>query len=149
MRGYFGIGIYHFKHDVNIGGLMRSAFAFGASFIFTIGRKYQRDSSDTVGASQQIPLYHYQDFDEFAANTPVGCRIVGVELDKKSRELGKYCHPAQAAYLLGHESTGLPQKVMDKCHDLVMIGGLKRCLNVATAGSVVLFDRMSKGVYNG
>ena len=42
MRGYFGIGIENIKTEANIGTLMRSSYAMGASFVFTIGRRYAR-----------------------------------------------------------------------------------------------------------
>jgi tRNA G18 (ribose-2'-O)-methylase SpoU len=87
--------------------------------------------------------------DHLKGNVPTGCRLVGVELDPTAKDLTRYCHPAQAMYLLGHESSGLPGKVLAQCNDVVMIKGLRTCLNVATTGGVVLFDRLSKGVYSG
>lgn len=41
--GYFGIGIESAKTPANVGGLWRSAHAFGAAFIFTIGARYPRN----------------------------------------------------------------------------------------------------------
>ena len=64
MRGYFGIGVYHAKKDVNIGTLWRSAYIFGASFIFTIGRRFPKQASDTVKAFRHIPLFEYQTIEE-------------------------------------------------------------------------------------
>ncbi len=37
MRGYFGIGIEGSSKPMNAGNLFRSANAFGASFVFTVG----------------------------------------------------------------------------------------------------------------
>jgi hypothetical protein len=36
-RGYFAIGVEGISKAVNLGNLLRSAHAFGASFVFTIG----------------------------------------------------------------------------------------------------------------
>jgi tRNA G18 (ribose-2'-O)-methylase SpoU len=36
-RGYFAIGAEAISKPVNLGNLLRSAHAFGASFVFTIG----------------------------------------------------------------------------------------------------------------
>ena len=36
MRGYFGIGAEGISKPMNLGALMRTAHAFGASFFFTI-----------------------------------------------------------------------------------------------------------------
>lgn len=49
-RGYFGIGIYNPKTETNMGTLWRSAYNFGADFIFTIGMRYKKMGSDTAKA---------------------------------------------------------------------------------------------------
>jgi tRNA G18 (ribose-2'-O)-methylase SpoU len=36
-RGFFAIGVEGISKAVNLGNLLRSAHAFGASFVFTIG----------------------------------------------------------------------------------------------------------------
>ena len=141
-RGYFGIGVYHAKKDVNIGTLMRSACCFGASFVFTIGRRYSRQAADTVHSMKNIPCYHYADIEELKEHIPVGCRIVGVELIDSAREVGRYSHPDRAIYLLGAEDHGLTPKALSHCHDVVVIPGASRCLNVSAAGSIVLYDRI-------
>lgn len=140
-NGYFGVGVYHPKYGVNIGTLMRSASAFGANFIYTVGRRYKRQASDTVAASNHIPCYHYLTLDDLLANLPVGCRLVGIELAGGSLPLNKYKHPQQVCYLLGAEDHGLPPEVMARCHELIEIPGADACLNVATAGSIVMYDR--------
>ncbi len=40
--GYFGIGIYQAKRFENVGVLWRGAYQLGASYIFTIGKRYRR-----------------------------------------------------------------------------------------------------------
>lgn len=141
---YFGIGIYHTKTPANIGSLMRSAYCFGASFVFTIGKRYTKDCMDTPNCGAQVPLYHYKDLQAFLAHVPVGCRMVGVELHEKARSLGSFCHFKQAVYLLGAEDSGLSSEALNACHAIVQVPGLRMCLNVAVAGSLVLFDRQQK-----
>lgn len=146
MRGHFGVGIYQPKTKTNVGTLFRSAVAFGAAYVFTVGRRYHRQASDTGDAAGQIPMYYYETIHQLAQSLPFGTRLVGVELDDKARPLQKYCHPERACLLLGNESFGLPPEVISICHELVVIDGASRCLNVATAGSIVMYDRVTKGV---
>ena len=40
MRGFFAIGVESLSKQMNAGNLFRSAHAFGASFVFTIGGIY-------------------------------------------------------------------------------------------------------------
>jgi tRNA(Leu) C34 or U34 (ribose-2'-O)-methylase TrmL len=66
MSGYFEIGIYQPKHDVNIGTLWRSAYQIGASGLFLIGDiKYKHQSTDTYCATRHIPLRHYPSFADY------------------------------------------------------------------------------------
>ena len=65
-----GIGICHKKSEVNIGTLFRSAWQLGASFIFTVGRRYKKQSSDTVNAVMKMPYYDYTDIEHLYSNLP-------------------------------------------------------------------------------
>lgn len=82
-RGYFGIGIEHTKTEQNVGALWRSASIMGAAFIFTIGKRYKNQSSDTLKSWRHIPLYHYETFAAFYTAMPFDCRLTGTELEFK------------------------------------------------------------------
>lgn len=144
MRGYFGIGVFHPKHSQNIGGLMRSAAAFGASFAFTVGRRYDRQASDTPDAARHVPLYHYLTLKDLVEHLPKSCPLVGVELAEGALPLDRFVHPERACYLLGAEDHGLTPSALSVCHHTVVIPSAKHCLNVASAGTVVLYDRVTK-----
>lgn len=144
MGRFFGIGIYHCRREENIGTLFRSAQTFGASFIYTIGRRYRLQASDTTNAGVNIPLFHYADLDDLFAHLPVGCRLVGIENCTQATELPHYWHPKIACYLLGAEDHGLSPAALERCHDLVQIPGGRFCLNVSVAGSIILYDRIIK-----
>ena len=146
-RGYFAIGVYEPKTEANVGVLMRSALVFGASFVFTIGRRYRRTAADTPNTPLQIPLHHYEVIESAKLLLPEGCSLVGVELDDRARYLPQFQHPRRAAYLLGSEDRGLPSEVMDLCDDIVQVPTeLPFSLNVSAAGSIVLYDRHSKAL---
>lgn len=141
--GYYGIGIYQHKRDYNLGTLWRSAYILGASFIFTIGKKYKKQTSDVLKTWSRIPLFHYDTFEAFRANIPYDCLLVGIELDDQAAPLHTFDHPKRAIYLLGAEDNGLPPKAREACHHLVQLPG-SRSLNVAVTGSIVLHDRITK-----
>lgn len=144
MRGFWGIGIYHSKTPANIGTLWRSAHAFGAAFIYTVGRRYERQPSDTTNAHSSIPLYNFTDIADLVAHLPMGCPLIGVELSPKATPLAQFKHPERACYLLGAEDHGLSERELAECHRVVVITGGKACLNVASAGTVVMYDRVAK-----
>jgi tRNA G18 (ribose-2'-O)-methylase SpoU len=142
VRGYFGIGIYHTKTEVNVGTLFRSAKQLGAAFVFTIGRRYKSQSSDTMNTPKHVPLYHYTDFEDFQSHRPLDCQLVGVEMDNRAKEVSVFCHPERAIYILGAEDHGLPKEISEKCQHLLQLQG--GSFNVAVAGSIVMYDRTSK-----
>ena len=141
--GYCGIGILRFKRDHNIGTLWRSAYILGASYIFTIGKSYKKQTSDVLKTWSKIPLFHYDTFEDFRKNLPYDCRLIGIELDERSTPLKDFEHPKRCVYLLGAEDNGLPPKVLDQCHGLIQLPGTNS-LNVAVSGSLVLNDRVEK-----
>lgn len=140
-RGYYGVGIYATKDAKNIGTLWRSAHLFGASFVFTIGKRYQMDPSDTMKTERHVPLWHFGTLDQMLDVVPSGCDLIGIEqVDGKSRDLNAFAHPERCIYLLGAEDRGLPDDVIASCKHLVSID-TPRCLNVAVAGSITMFHR--------
>lgn len=141
MRGFFGIGIENSKAAVNLGTLWRSAHIFGAAFIFTIGRRYTYQPSDVKKTWRSVPLLEFVTFDDFYFKMPREARLVGIEITERAKPLELFTHPEQAVYLLGAEDRGLSMQAMEKCHHFVQIPG-NDCLNVAVAGSIVMYDRI-------
>lgn len=144
-RGYYGVGIYHPKREVNVGSLWRSAFLYGASFVFTVGSRYQPQASDTPKTPRHTPLFHYDDMDDLRAHLPWSAPLVAVEMDERSVPLREFEHPERAVYLLGAEDHGLPQDVLAACHHITQIATPEpQSMNVAVAGSLVMDDRYAK-----
>lgn len=140
-RGYFGIGAERISKPLNLGNLIRSAHAFGASFVFTIGAEPEafHYKSDTSKSGVHLPHYHWDTLDEM--RLPKDCRLVGVELMAESEELPSFAHPVQAAYVLGPELGSLSPEMVGRCDHLVRIP-TEFCINVAMAGAIVMYDRV-------
>ena len=140
-RGYFAIGVEGISKPVNLGNLLRSAHAFGASFVFTIGADVRalEMRSDTSKAEVHVPLYHWRSLADLAL--PKGCSLVGVELLDEAADLPSFPHPLRAAYVLGPEKGALTPALAARCQHLVRIPSAFS-LNVATAGAIVMYDRL-------
>jgi len=142
MRGFFAIGAEGISKPMNLGALMRSAHAFGASFFFTVEAAFdahEMKQSDTSDASKHLPLYTYDSVDELTL--PRGCALVGVELTEEAVELPSFYHPQAAAYVLGRERGSLSPALQARCDYLVKIP-TRFCVNVGTAGAIVMYDRL-------
>jgi tRNA G18 (ribose-2'-O)-methylase SpoU len=144
VRGYFGIGIFAPKNEVNIGGLWRSAYIFGAAFLFTVGRRYKRQSSDTLSTPKHVPLLNFLTYEDFREHAPSDCQVVCVENNEGAAPLSGFHHPERAIYLLGAEDNGLPAKILEKHQSVIIESERPFSLNVATAGTLVMYDRFSK-----
>lgn len=143
-RGYFAIGICAGKCPANAGTLMRSAQAFGAAMVFTAGCRYPVGPTDTPKAWRYIPAVELDAPADLLSIVPRGAQLVGVECGElKTRPLESFAHPERAVYVLGAEDRGLPPLVVEACDVLVEIPSA-RCLNVAVAGSIVMYDRVAK-----
>lgn len=141
MRGYFGIGVEGLSKAMNLGSLMRTAHAFGASFVFTIAGVYARDEggrADTSDAPANVPLYEFADLASF--RLPVGCALVGVELLDDAVDLPSFRHPRACAYVLGPERGSLSPELAARCDHVVKIP-TRFCINVGLAGALVMYDR--------
>jgi tRNA G18 (ribose-2'-O)-methylase SpoU len=142
-RGYFGIVAWHTKKEHNVGTLWRSASVFGAAFVGTIGRRYDYQRSDTMVSHRHTPLWHFANDEDFWSHIPHGCEPVAVEITPRARELATFVHPQSAVYILGPEDGSLSDRIMAGCKRVVIIPG-SHCLNLAVAGSIVMYDRIAK-----
>jgi tRNA G18 (ribose-2'-O)-methylase SpoU len=141
MSGYFEIGIYNVKTEMNMGTLWRSAYQLGASGIFTIGKRYQREASDTTKAFRHIPMRHYADFQQFKQFIPTNAVLIGIEMG--GSPLSSFAHPKSCIYLLGAEDYGLPPEILAECNAILSLEAINQpSYNVAVAGSIVMYSRM-------
>ena len=141
MRGYFEIGIFYGKKEVNIGTLWRSAYQLGAAGIFTIGRRYNKQRSDTSHACRHIPLRNYETWNLFLQSKPFSAVLVAIEMG--GRPLSQFVHPERAIYILGAEDTGLPPYILKQCQCMVSLESIRQpSFNVAISGSLVMYHRV-------
>ncbi len=142
MRGYFGIGVEGISKAMNLGSLLRTAHAFGASFVFTIAAAYNRaegalaDTSDTPGS---LPFFEFPDVKSL--RLPRDCVLVGVEITDDAIDLPSFCHPHAAAYVLGPERGALSPELLALCSHVVKIP-TKFSINLALAGALTMYDRL-------
>lgn len=148
-KGHFSIGIVQAKSKDNVGTLWRSAYQLGASFIFTIAKRYRETSTsgragDTLDAALRIPLFELDDWTSFAAHcSPKDAEWVAVEMS--GVPLDEFEHPKQAVYLLGAEDMGVPASILQDCQHVVSLSSERYAsYNVATAGAIIMYDRLAK-----
>lgn len=148
MRGYFGVGVEGISKAYNLGAVLRTSHAFGASFAFTMNAHHKAMDiarTDTSRSDQHLPFYEWDHVDNLVL--PKGCVLVGVELTEHSIDLPTFKHPLNCAYILGPEKGVLSPETQSRCTHLVKIP-TKFCINVSLACALTLYDRtLSLGGY--
>ncbi len=142
MRGYFGLGVESITKERNVGNLVRTAHAFGASFFFSIAPVVNikaMKATDTSDAFDHMPYYQYEDVQSM--NLPKAVTLIGIEFTDESIPLPSFRHPVRAAYILGPEMGHLSPEITQACAHIIKIP-MKFCINVGTAGAIVMYDRM-------
>lgn len=142
MRGYFALGAEGISKSANLGAILRTGHAFGASFVFSVNAVVDMQAlrvSDTSGGVDHVPLYTWGSHEEMAL--PQGCVLVGVELTDDAVELPSFRHPLRAAYVFGPERGNLSETMVRRCDHVVKIP-TKFCVNVSVAAAIVTYDRM-------
>ena len=141
MRGYFSIGAEGISKPMNLGALMRTAHAFGASFVYSVNAADKvRDAykADTSKSFEHVPYYQWDTIEDMTL--PRACQLVGIELTDDAVNLPSFRHPPAAAYVLGREKGDLSPDMLSRCAHVVKIP-TKFCINVSLAGALVMYDR--------
>lgn len=141
-RGYFGIGAEGISKSANVGALLRTGHAFGASFCFSIGAGWdsrEARTADTADTPLHVPMWRFPTVAQ--VSLPRGCALVGIELLEDAVDLPSFRHPLNAAYVLGPERAGLSSMLLQRCDHVVRIP-TRFALNLAVAGALVVYDRL-------
>ncbi len=143
---FCGLAIFNPKLQTNVGTLFRTAVCLGnVDWLACIGQpKYGEPKSDVVASPKNIPMFYYDDWTDFFKHIPRHCELVGIELHPKAKSLMDFEHPKRACYVLGGEEFGIPPNIIKSCRYKVEIPTNQVSLNVAAAGTIVLYDRMIK-----
>jgi tRNA G18 (ribose-2'-O)-methylase SpoU len=148
MKGYFAVGVEGVSKARNLGAVMRTAHAFGASFVFSVKAEHRAQDMfqvDTAKTTLNLPYYPWDNVDDLLL--PKGCQLVGVELTEDAIELPSFRHPRAAAYVMGPERGNLSDEMMARCSHVIKIP-TRFCVNLSVAAAIALYDRtISMGHY--
>jgi TrmH family RNA methyltransferase len=134
-----GLALWRVSDSGNVGTLIRTADAFGATVFLSdgcadpTGPKALRAS---MGAIFRVPLGHFDD--------APGRRIALVPRD--GRPLSEVDLVDHMTFVLGAERDGLPADIVAACDETASIplAAGAESLNVAAAGAIALYERMRR-----
>lgn len=142
----FSIASWNTTKEHNIGSLVRTAHAVAAEEVVLVG-----DREWNVEAARTAELYttvtQVADLEAFRDHLAAGrWNLVAIELDPRATNLFEAEYPERPCFLLGAEVGGVPEDLLADARLIVQIPqwGLVPSLNVAVAGSIVVYDYLAK-----
>jgi len=140
------IAAWNITKEHNVGSLVRTAHAVAAEEVVLVGEREWN-----VEAARTAELYTRVTQLSDAAALRRHCEekewnLVAVELDPRAVNLFEAEYPPRPCFLLGAELGGIPADLLDEAELIVQIPqwGLVPSLNLAVAGSIVLYDFLAK-----
>lgn len=142
----FAVAVWEITKEHNLGSLVRTAHAAAAAEVLLVGGR-DWDLRPACTAELYTPVVQLRDVAAFDSH--VSSRrysVVAVELHERAVSLFEADYPERPCFLLGAERGGLPEELVNRAHTIVQIPqwGLVPSLNVAVAGSIVVYDYLAK-----
>lgn len=137
----------------NIGSVFRIADAVGAKKIYLCQGSETPPNSRIQKAS--IGTWQWVEWEYFEKTTDAikhikkeipSVKIIGVELDSRSIEYTKGNYSLPLALVVGHESDGISEAVLEMCDQIVELPqlGINKSLNVMVSLGIVLYEVLEK-----
>lgn len=136
----FHVAIENWRHDLNIGTVVRTANAFGSAAVHIIGlRRWNRRGAMVTDRYQHI--HHHPGIDEFVAwAAGEGLAIVGVDNVPGAESLERAELPEKCVLLFGQEGTGLTEAARAAAGRVLSISqfGSTRSINAGVAAGIAM-----------
>jgi len=140
------IAAWSISKEHNVGSLVRTAHAAGAEEVILVGdREWNVEAARTSDLYTQI--IHLGSADELLEHLEARrYGLVVVELAPTSVSLFDAEYPSRPCFLVGAELGGVPEELIRAAELVVEIPqwGLVPSLNLAMAGSIVIYDHLAK-----
>ncbi len=140
------VAAWEIHKEHNMGGLVRTAHAAALEEVVFVGTPEWN-----VEAAKTAELYTSVTELNDASSLLDHCRQrrwtpVAVELDPRAVSVFDASYPERPCFMLGAELRGLPDELLDAAELIVQIPqwGLVPSLNLAIAGSIVIYDFLAK-----
>ena len=136
------------KFGHNAGMVKRLAACFGVPNVHCTGRRIWDEVNEMDRVPREERIKGYDMINLFWSENPFpklhpDCVPIAVEFRPNSELLFDFKHPENATYIFGPEDGTLDRSILTRCHSFVKMDTME-CLNLATAVSIVLYDRSLK-----
>lgn len=137
----YEIAIENLGHDFNIGSIVRTANALGASSVHIVGRRRWNRRGAMV-TDRYLPVDHFSEVDSFVTDARRrGRTLVGIDILDESTPLETAQLPPNAVLVFGEEGAGLSPAMRAQCdaiHHITQYGST-RSMNVGHAAAIAMW----------
>lgn len=139
-RHPFHVAIENWRHDLNIGTIVRTANAFGARAVHIVGkRRWNRRGAMVTDRYQHI--HHHKTIAEFLEWARAeGVAVVGVDNLPGAEPLESASIPVESVFLFGQEGEGLSADARQSLDRILSIAqfGSTRSINAGVAAGIAM-----------
>lgn len=153
----FEIAVENLGHDFNIGSIVRTANALGASRVHVVGRRRWNRRGAMV-TDRYMDVDHLPDAVSLATDARErGLTLVGIDNVEGSEPLEGADLPERVVLVFGEESGGLSDQMLAECDRVLHISqhGSTRSMNVGHAAAIAMWawvtghEGLRGGAYRG
>ena len=141
-RHPFHVAVENWRHDLNIGAVVRNANAFLAAEVHIVGeRRWNRRGAMVTDRYQHVR--HHPTLAEFAAwAAGASLPVLGVDNLPGSVAIDSYALPRECVLLFGQEGPGLSEEARALSEAVLAIRqfGSTRSINAAAASAVAMHE---------
>jgi tRNA G18 (ribose-2'-O)-methylase SpoU len=141
-RHPFHVAVENWRHDLNIGAVVRNANAFLAAEVHIVGeRRWNRRGAMVTDRYQHVR--HHPTLDAFAAwARGAGLPVLGIDNLPGSVAIDSYALPRECVLLFGQEGPGLSEPARSLAEAVLAIRqfGSTRSINAAAASAVAMHE---------
>ena len=134
------VAIENWRHDLNIGTVVRNANAFNVAGVHIVGqRRWNRRGA--MATDRYLHVHHHATVAELVTwAASAGLCLVGIDNVAGAVDLDAAPLPERCTLVLGQEGPGLSEEVLDRCQEVRSIGqhGSTRSLNAGVASGIAL-----------
>lgn len=137
----FEVAIENLGHDFNIGSIVRTANAMGASKIHIVGRRRWNRRGAMV-TDRYLNVVHHAEVADFVEDVSErGVQIVGIDNLPGSTPIEEARFQRQTVLVMGEESSGLSEGMVQACERVLHISqyGSTRSMNVGHAAAIAMY----------
>jgi tRNA G18 (ribose-2'-O)-methylase SpoU len=134
------VAVENWRHDLNIGSVVRTANAFNAATVHVVGhRRWNRRGA--MVTDRYMHVLHHRDVDDLLRwSGEQGLPLLGVDNLPGAVPLEGYRMPAACVLLLGQEGPGLSAAAHRACDVVLSIAqfGSTRSINAGAAAAIAM-----------